>query len=394
MTMPEKRRFPVGTLILSLLAVLTLPVIFIRYIYGLGAMTNLSDGRPWGLWISFDLYCGVALAAGGFTLAAIVHIFNQEKYHAVVRPAILTAFLGYLLVVFALLIDLGQPWYIWHAIIYHNIHSPLFEVAWCVLLYTAVLALEFSPAVFERLGWRIPLKLIGMIQIPLIIAGIVISTGHQNSLGTMLMLMPYTLHDLWYTPILPALFFVSAVAVGPAMVIFESTLSSTAFGHKLSKDILGGLGKVIPYILGVYLIMKLVDLAVAGQFSLLSEYPENVYWLVEVVGGVVLPMILLSMRQIRENKWALFGSSLLVIGGLVLNRFNVSLLQLAMRPETSYFPHWMELAVSVGLVADAIIVFMLAIRLLPVTQKHEETVEVKVVEPVPAATLAQTSRAP
>jgi len=394
MTMPEKRRFPVGTLILSLLAVLTLPVIFIRYIYGLGAMTNLSDGRPWGLWISFDLYCGVALAAGGFTLAAIVHIFNQEKYHAVVRPAILTAFLGYLLVVFALLIDLGQPWYIWHAIIYHNIHSPLFEVAWCVLLYTAVLALEFSPAVFERLGWRIPLKLIGMIQIPLIIAGIVISTGHQNSLGTMLMLMPYTLHDLWYTPILPALFFVSAVAVGPAMVIFESTLSSTAFGHKLSKDILGGLGKVIPYILGVYLIMKLVDLAVAGQFNLLSEYPENVYWLVEVVGGVVLPMILLSMRQIRENKWALFGSSLLVIGGLVLNRFNVSLLQLAMRPETSYFPHWMELAVSVGLVADAIIVFMLAIRLLPVTQKHEETVEVKVVEPVPAATLAQTSRAP
>ncbi len=385
--MPQKRRLPIGTLILSALAILTLPVIFIRYLYGLGAMTNLSDGRPWGLWIGFDLYCGVALAAGGFTLAAIVHIFNQEKYHAIVRPAILTAFLGYLLVIFALLIDLGQPWYIWHAVIYWNIHSPLFEVAWCVMLYTGVLALEFSPAVFERLGWKIPLKLIGMIQIPLIIAGIVISTGHQNSLGTMAMLMPYSLNQLWYTPILPALFFVSAVAVGPAMVIFESTLSSTAFGHKLSKDILSGLGKFIPYVLGVYLIMKLADLAVAGQFNLLSNYPENVYWFAEVLGGVVLPMILLSMRKVRENKWALFGSALLVIGGLILNRFNVSLLQLAMRPGTTYFPSWMEIAVSVGLVADAIIVFMLAVRLLPVTEKHEEVVPVK--EAVP--TVAQPS---
>jgi Ni/Fe-hydrogenase subunit HybB-like protein len=371
--MPEKRRFPIGTLILSVLAVTTIPVIFIRYLYGLGAMTNLSDGRPWGLWIAFDLYCGVALAAGGFTLAAIVHIFNQEKYHAVVRPAILTAFLGYLLVVFALLVDLGQPWYIWRIIIHHNVHSPLFEVGWCVMLYTAVLALEFSPAVFERLGWKIPLKLIGMIQIPLIIAGIVISTGHQNSLGTMLLMVPYTLHELWYTPILPALFFVSAVAVGPAMVIFESTLSGTAFGHRLSKEVLSGLGRVIPYILGVYLVMKILDVAIAGDLGLIaSSYPENVFWLVEVLLGVVLPMVLLSIPRIRENKWPLFGSALLVIGGLILNRFNVSLLQLAMRPGYTYFPHWMEIAISVGLVADAIIVFMLAIRLLPVAGKHEE----------------------
>ena len=325
------------------------------------------------------------------TLFRIVHIFNQEKYHAVVRPAILTAFLGYLLVVFALLVDLGQPWFIWHVIIYHNIHSPLFEVGWCVLLYTGVLALELSPAVFERLGWRIPLRLIGMIQIPLIIAGIVISTGHQNSLGTMLMLMPYGLHDLWYTPILPALFFVSAVAVGPAMVIFESTLSSSAFGHKLGKEVLAGLGKFIPYVLGVYLIMKLADLAVAGQFDLLSEYPENAYWLAEVVGGVVLPMVLLSIRKVRENKWALFGSALLVIGGLVLNRFNVSILQLPTRPGYTYFPHWMEIAISVGLIADAIIVFMLAVRLLPVTEKHEEVAPAKEAELVAAPTAAQTT---
>jgi Ni/Fe-hydrogenase subunit HybB-like protein len=371
--MQQKRSFPFGTLILSIVALVSVPVLIIRYLYGLGAMSNLSDGRAWGMWISFDLYCGVALAAGGFTLAALVHIFNQEKYHSVVRPAILTAFLGYIIVVLALLVDLGQPWYIWHAIIYWNIHSPLFEVAWCVMLYTMVLALEMSPALFERLNWKIPLRVIGMIQIPLIIAGIVISTGHQNSLGSMLLLLPYTLDPLWYTPILPALFFVSAVAVGPAMVILESTLSGMAFGHPVSRDVLSGLGRIIPYVLGIYLIMKLADLAVAGQLDMIvNSYPQNVYWLIEVIVGVVLPIILLSIPKVRENRAGLFGSALLVIGGLIFNRFNVSLLWQTIRPGYTYFPHWMEFAVSAGLVAWAIIVFMLAIRLLPITKHHDE----------------------
>jgi Ni/Fe-hydrogenase subunit HybB-like protein len=371
--MQQKRSFPFGTLILSIVALVSVPVLIIRYLYGLGAMSNLSDGRAWGMWISFDLYCGVALAAGGFTLAALVHIFNQEKYHSVVRPAILTAFLGYIIVVLALLVDLGQPWYIWHAIIYWNIHSPLFEVAWCVMLYTMVLALEMSPALFERLNWKIPLRVIGMIQIPLIIAGIVISTGHQNSLGSMLLLLPYTLDPLWYTPILPALFFVSAVAVGPAMVILESTLSGMAFGHPVSRDVLSGLGRIIPYVLGIYLIMKLADLAVAGQLDMIvNSYPQNVYWLIEVIVGVVLPIILLSIPKVRENRAGLFGSALLVIGGLIFNRFNVSLLWQTIRPGYTYFPHWMEFAVSAGLVAWAIIVFMLAIRLLPITKPRDE----------------------
>lgn len=374
--MQQKRSFPFGTLILSIVALVSVPVIIIRYLYGLGAMSNLSDGRAWGLWISFDLYCGVALAAGGFTLAALVHIFNAEKYHPVVRPAILTAFLGYIIVILALLVDLGQPWYIWHIIINWNIHSPLFEVGWCVMLYTGVLALEMSPALFERLNWKVPLRVIGMIQIPLIIAGIVISTGHQNSLGSMLLLLPYTLDPLWYTPILPALFFVSAVAVGPAMVILESTLSGMAFGHSVSRDVLSGLGKIIPYVLGIYLIMKIADLAVAGQLDMIvNSYPQNVYWLVEVIVGVVLPIILLSIPKVRQNRAGLFVTALLVIGGLIFNRFNVSLFWQTIRPGYTYFPHWMEFAVSAGVVAWAIIVFMLAIRLLPIEQHHEEVAE-------------------
>ena len=370
------RSLPLGTSILSGLVILGLVPIVLRYLNGLGATTNLSDGRAWGFWISFDLYCGVALAAGGFTLAGAVYIFNLRKYHAVVRPAVLTAFLGYTLVVLALLVDLGQPWYIWHAMIYWNVHSPLFEVAICVMTYTAVLALEFSPAVFERFNWRVPLRIIRAIQIPLVITGVVLSTLHQSSLGSMLLLMPDTLHALWYSPILPILFLTSAVAVGPAMVIFESTLSNRAFGHELDLDVLSGLARAIPYILGLYLLLKLVDLMVAGELGLLfSGYPHNLLWWAEITVGVVLPIVLFSLASVRQSRRQLFWCAVLVVVGLVLNRFNASMLALDMRPGFTYFPHWMELAISVGLVADALLVVVLAYRFLPMAHHEEVTAE-------------------
>ena len=362
----ERRPFPFGTLILTAVAVLGLGVIIYRYINGIGAISNLSDGRAWGLWISFDLYCGVALAAGGFTTAGLVYILQREKYHIIVRPAILTAFLGYTLVVLALLVDLGQPWYIWHAIIYWNPHSPLFEVAMCVMLYTIVLALEFSPVVFERLNWRVPLRAIRAIQIPLVIAGICLSTLHQSSLGSMVMLMPETLDPLWYTPVLPLLFLTSAIAVGPAMMIFETTLSSRAFGHKVGTHVLGGLARLIPYILVINLFLRLGDLLVAGQLNLIfADSPRVILWWIQVLGGVVVPIILFSRASVRQSRVKLFLCALLVIGGLVLDRFTVSWLALSGRPGYSYFPNWMEFAVSAGLVAWAIIIIILANRVLP-----------------------------
>lgn len=383
-----KRSFPIGTSILSLIVVVGLAAMVIRYVNGLGAISNLSDGRAWGLWISFDLYCGVALAAGGFTLAGAVYVFNLKKYHPVVRPAVLTAFLGYTLVILALLVDLGQPWYIWHAIIYWNVHSPLFEVAMCVMTYTVVLALEFSPAVFEglnksnlpvvrRINWHIPWRVIRAVQMPLVIAGVVLSTLHQSSLGSMLIMMPTTLHALWFTPILPILFLTSAIAVGPAMVIFESTLSTRVFGHKLEIDVLSGLARAIPYILGIYLLLKIADLVTAGEIGLIfSAYPQNLLWWAEIVIGVISPIILFSLPEVRQNRNAVFWTSVLVIIGLVLNRFNVSMLALGMREGYTYFPHWMEIAISAGLVADALLVIWLAHRFLPIAHP-EPTVEVK-----------------
>lgn len=372
----ERRSFPIGLAVLSLLVILGLIPMAIRYLFGIGAVSNLSDGRAWGFWISFDLYCGVALAAGGFTLAGWVYLFHQEKYHPIARPAVLTAFLGYLLVILALLVDLGQPWYIWHAMIFWNIHSPLFEVAICVMTYTFVLALEFSPAVFERLNWHVPLRIIRAIQIPVVIAGVVLSTLHQSSLGSMLLMMPYALHPLWYTPILPILFLNSAIAVGPAMVIFETTLSSRAFGHKLDISILSGLGKAIPYILGVYLLLKLMDLTSRGAIGLIfTAYPYNLLWWAEIIIGVLSPIILLSQAAIRQSRVGVFWSAALVVVGLILNRFNVSMLALAMRPGYTYFPHWMEVAISVALVADAMLVIWLAHHVLPMGHHEEATAE-------------------
>ncbi|RME86456.1 MAG: Ni/Fe-hydrogenase cytochrome b subunit [Caldilineae bacterium] len=370
----EMRPFPVRAVaILLVLMAIGLVTAIVRYANGIGAISNLSDGRAWGLWISFDLYCGVALAAGGFTLAATVYIFRRKKYYPIVRGAILTAFLGYLMVIAALLVDLGQPWRIWHMIIYWNPHSPLFEVGWCVLLYTLVLALEFSPNVFERFNMQVPLRWIRAIQIPLVIAGIVLSTLHQSSLGSVLLMMPDKIHPLWFTPILPGLFFLSAIAVGPAMVIFESYLSSKAFGHRLDPEIPAGLGRALVWLLALYLLVKLADLLVAGEFGLIfSSALFSVLFLVEVLGGVVAPLILFALPAVRASERGLFWSAVLVVLGLILNRFNVSLLALEGRPGVSYFPHPLEFAISIAIVAAGVLAYVLATRYLPVLQHEAE----------------------
>ncbi|HEX9759967.1 MAG TPA: NrfD/PsrC family molybdoenzyme membrane anchor subunit, partial [Candidatus Acidoferrales bacterium] len=200
--------------VFAVLTVLGIYATYIRVWHGLGASTNLNNQFPWGLWIGFDVLCGVGLAAGGFTLVAIVHIFNLEHYRPILRASILTAFLGYVLVILGLAFDLGQPLRIWHPLVMWNPRSVMFEVAWCVMLYTTVLALEFAPVVLEKFGWRAPLRAIRMISVPLMIAGILLSTLHQSSLGSLYLIVPHKLHTLWYTPLLPLLFFLSAICAG------------------------------------------------------------------------------------------------------------------------------------------------------------------------------------
>ena len=344
----------------------------VRFFGGLGAATHLNDQFPWGLWIGFDVLCGVGLAAGGFTLAAIVYIFNIKRFEPIIRPTILTAFMGYVLVVVALMFDLGRPWLIWHAIIMWNPHSVMFEVAWCVMLYTSVLALEFSPVVLEKFHMDKTKRFVKKITIPLIIVGVLLSTLHQSSLGSLYLIVPEKLFALWYSPYLPVFFYVSAIAVGCAMIIFESFMSSRAFHRGLELNLLTEVARIAVMVLGVFMVMTVVDLADRKVLPLLFQARTETYffWREKMV-GVIIPFFLLAQKKVRENETGLFWSAAMIIIGFVLNRLNISITGMEGWAGKSYFPSWMEISVTLSIVAVGFIVFGLAAKYLPLF-KHEQ----------------------
>ncbi|MGC2447167.1 MAG: Ni/Fe-hydrogenase cytochrome b subunit [Candidatus Sulfotelmatobacter sp.] len=349
---------------------------FIRFTQGLGASTHLSDQFPWGIWISFDVLCGVMLAAGGFTLTATVHILNIKRMHSIIRPTILTAFLGYVLVCMALMYDLGKPYNIWHPLIMRNPHSVMFEVAYCVMLYTTVLALEFSPIVLEKFNLQRPLKIVKKILIPLVICGVILSTLHQSSLGTLYLIMPEKLHPFWYSPLLPLFFFLSAIAVGLAMTIFESSLSSKHFGLQLELPVLQELGRVLVVVLGVYGILRLEDLANRGALKLAFHpgYETYLFWL-EMMLSIILPLILLSQRRVRSSPQGLYLSAVLVVLGFITNRMNVSITGFEGSTGVHYFPKWSELAVTGMIIGAGFALFGMAVKYLPIFPKEELATE-------------------
>lgn len=345
---------------------------YVRFVDGLGSSTNLSDEFPWGIWIGFDVLCGVALAAGGFTLAATVHIFNIEKYKPIVRPAILTAFLGYLLVVVALMFDLGRPYRIWHPLIMWNPHSVMFEVGWCVTLYSTVLSLEFAPVVFERFGWRTPLRYVKAIMIPLVIAGVVLSTLHQSSLGTLYLIFPTKLHALWYSPMLPVMFFVSAIALGLAMTIFESWHSSRAFGRHLELPLLSSLGRVLAVLMLFYLCLRFLDLGKRGALNLLTVGSIETYLFGLEIALLLTPTFLLFWSRVRRSPVALYLSAVMVVLGMIVNRLNVSITGMERGSGVSYIPAWTEVAVTLGIIAAGFAIFRLAVQHLPIFREEEK----------------------
>jgi Ni/Fe-hydrogenase subunit HybB-like protein len=342
-------------------------VTVLRFTRGLGATTNLSDRVPWGLWIGFDILCGVGLASGAFTIMAVVHLFNLRRFEPIVRPTVLTGFLGYLFVVFALLFDLGQPWRIWHALVFWNPHSVMFEVAWCVMLYTTVLTLEFAPLVLERFGFERARRILHGVNTPLVIVGVLLSTLHQSSLGSLYLIVPQKLHPLWYSPMLPLLFYVSAIGAGLGMIIVESHLSGRAFGRKLELDLLEPLGRAMVVVLAVFGVLRLQSLARSGALPLaLQPTYEGRMFLIEFGLGVVLPVALLAWPRIRNSSTGLVTGAAFAVLGFIMHRLDVSVTGLERASGTHYAPTWMEVMVSVGLVAIGFAAFALAVRFLPV----------------------------
>jgi Ni/Fe-hydrogenase subunit HybB-like protein len=380
-----KRPGPI-VLILGALVVIGVVVALIRFVFGIGAISNLNNSYPWGLWISLDLLCGVALGAGAFTMAATVYIFNLKQFRPLLRPSILTGFLGYVMVIIALLVDLGRPERIWHMIIYHNGHSVLLEIGLCVMLYTTVLFLEFVPVVLEKPNWQKPIRILHGITMPLVILGVVLSTLHQSSLGSLFLIMPQKLHPLWYTPLLPLIFFITAVGVGLGMIIFESSLSSRAFKRGLEIHLLSKLARAIPFVLGLYLLIRFGDLAVEGKLGLLftSGWYSLLFWF-EIIIGAVISIVLFSKRSVRESPQGLMIGALFVIGGLMINRFNVSWLALDHLGGQLYAPNLMEFAVSFGIISAGVLTFGLIAKYFPLFESKEHVAE-HVMKPLPPAT--------
>jgi Ni/Fe-hydrogenase subunit HybB-like protein len=380
------KRLHIGLLPLILLALMGIAFVIamVRYAVGIGAISNLGNSYPWGFWISFDLFTGVAISSGGFLMAAVVYIFELKQFKPLLRPSVLTAFLGYIMVVIALLVDLGHPERIWYMMIHMNGTSVLLEIGICVMTYLTVLAIEFAPVVFEGIKWQKFAHLIHRYIMPFVILGVVLSTLHQSSLGSLLLIQPAKLYPLWWTPILPVLFFISAITIGLGMVILESSLSARYFKRGLETHLLEKLARVIPIVLGIYLVTKFSQLMLAGDLKYLftSGLMSVLFW-AEILIGAVTPIVLFSIKRIRQSDTGLLIGAVILLLGMVLNRFDVSWFAVTHPDPITYIPTFMannvhyipslpEVLVSVGIFAGGILAFGLAVKYLPVFEAEQE----------------------
>jgi Ni/Fe-hydrogenase subunit HybB-like protein len=353
--------------VFCVIMVLGLYSLCVRYFQGLGAVSNLSDTFPWGIWIGFDCLCGVMLAAGAFVVTGAVYLLDIKRLHCIARPAVLTAFLGYVLFIVGLLVDLGRPWFIWHQLMYMNPHSVMFEVGFCVMFYTTVLMFEFSAAVLERFNLAVPLKIIRACMIPLVILGILLSTLHQSSLGSLYLIMPEKLHPFWYSPALPFFFFISAVCVGLAMTIFESSLSSRAFGRQLELPVIQELGAILYVALWVYALLRFEDYFHRGQLGNILRPSYEAYFLwAELLMALIIPLFILSFRKARLSGTWLYVASCITLLGFVTNRLNVALTGLEGSSGVHYFPKWTEASITAMIIAMGFFIFAMAVKYLPI----------------------------
>lgn len=387
---PMKKKFLTpGVIVLIIIAANGLAFLAGRFLFGLGAVTNLDNQHPWGIWIAIDVAAGVALAAGGFTTAAIGHIMHSDKYEVVIRPALLTAMLGYTFAGMGVCVDLGRYYSVWHPILpsMWNGNSALFEVGMCIMAYVTVLYIEFLPIVTERFIGKVRLpgfltalnkpvdsflrfldKQLSRTMFIFIILGVVLSCLHQSSLGTLMVIAGSKMHPLWQTPVLPLLFLLSAISVGFPMVIMESLICSRSFNLKPEINVLSRLGRMIGPLLGIYLATKVADIFIRETFVYFTEISlESVMFFIEIMVGVIIPMrIFFSEKALKSPMW-LFSGSILVIAGVVINRLNAFLI--AYTPPyamKSYFPSIGEISVTLAFIAIEVLIYRMFVKIFPV----------------------------
>ncbi|MBU2430882.1 MAG: Ni/Fe-hydrogenase cytochrome b subunit [Proteobacteria bacterium] len=381
MTQPANRKLTPFNVITGMIIVAGIIFTVLRFTKGIGAVTNLDNNTPWGIWIGFDLLCGVALAAGGYTTSAACYIFGLKQYHSAVRPAILTAFLGYALVVFALHYDVGRPWRLPYPIfISQGTSSLLFEVGLCVFLYLTVLFIEFTPAAFEWLGFKKIRSVVVKLTLLLTIFGVVLSTLHQSSLGALFMIAPSKLHPLWYSGYLPVYFFISSMFAGMSMVIFEGTLAHRWLHDKMDethlKEASGvalGFAKAASFIMMRYLAIKLIGISIDNNWQYLVT-GWGAWFLFELLGFVAAPAILFAMGGREKNLTMVRWAAGWTVLGIILNRLNISIIAFNYHLPSAdrYFPSLMEIGTSVFIVTIGVVVYRFVTTRMPILHEHPD----------------------
>ncbi len=364
-------------LVVSLILAVGLPLTFIRFTQGIGSVSNLTNNNPWGFWIGIDVLSGVALAAGGFTTGTAAYLFGLKQYQPVVRPAVLTGFLGYFFVVVGLCYDLGRPWRLpYPMLVSYGVTSVMFLVGWHVFLYLSVQFLEFSPAIMEWLGWKKVRSWLTKLTIGATVFGAILSTLHQSALGALFLIAPTKLHPLWYSPFLPIFFFISAIAGGMTMVIFESMLSHRIFSpqvgqadHRQLKEITLGLGKGASAVLFTYFCLKWVGVAHNHRWEWLNT-PLGYWFLLEVFGFILAPCLVLLWATRRKSVGLVRLGAIWTILGIILNRANVSMIAFNWNQPDRYVPRWSEIFITITVITLGLLTFRFIVNRMPVLYRH------------------------
>ena len=356
------------TLVLGALVLTMLLVLIVRFVFGLGATTNLSDGYPWGIWVVYDVVIGSAFACGGFSVAMLVYVFNKGVYHPMVRPALVASLFGYTLAGVGVIFDLGRYWNFWHIFWpgYSNPNSVMFEVASCISLYIVVMWIEFAPAFFEKFGMLDKARKIERWMFLVLAVGTVLPMMHQSSLGTLLVVFGEQIHPLWQTKLLPLIYLMTAVTLGYAVVIFEASLASAGFKRPGEMHLLKPLSKVMLGILSAYLLVRFGDLIFRGALSSAFKvtFEAFMFWLETI--AFAAPILLLATEKARANPQQLFISALsLMLAGFLL-RINSFLVGYETGPGWSYFPSVPEMLVTFGIIALEILLYIVFVRTFPV----------------------------
>jgi len=344
-----------------------------RFIYGIGWVSNMNDGYPWGIWIAYDVVVGTAFSCGGYSMALLVYVANKGHYHPLIRPALLASMLGYTLAGISVFIDLGRYWQMYNIFLpwFSNLHSVMFEVALCIASYVLVLWIEFAPVFLEKFRSEKLLRKLNRMLYVFIALGVLLPTMHQSSLGTMILMAGHKLSPLWWSGFLPLLFLISAITMGYAVVIFESCLTSVGFKREMESDLLGRISGIMPWLIGVYLVVRFEDINLRGHLSLAFSGGLNANLFLLENALYLLTFLILIYPVNRTNPKLLFIASVSLMLGGALYRFNSYIIAFDPGTGWQYFPSLPEIFITFGVVAAEVMGYLLLVKKIPVLPKLE-----------------------